>query len=53
MTGPRRRRPSVRRNLYLTQRTMGDIQAARRGTLPRRVVRRLVTRRIMSRLWGR
>ena len=36
----------MRRYLYLTQRTMGDAQAAQRGTLGKRIVRRRVTRGI-------
>lgn len=34
----------TRRDLYLTQRTMGDISAARRGRLGKRVARRYVVR---------
>jgi len=34
----------TRRTLYKTQRAMGDGQAAKRGTLPKRLVRRSVTR---------
>ena len=37
---------SFRRTLYLTQRTIGDAQAARRGTLLQRLVRRDVTRTV-------
>lgn len=35
---------SIRRTLYLTQRAMGDVQAAKRGTLPRRYARRVTVR---------
>lgn len=34
----------VRRALYKTQRAVGDVQAAQRGTLVKRVVRRQATR---------
>ena len=34
----------IRRVLYFTQRTMGDAQAARRGRLVKRLVRRSATR---------
>ena len=34
----------IRRVLYFTQRTMGDAQAAKRGRLVKRVVRRSATR---------
>ena len=43
---------SVRRGLYLGARTIGDIKAAQRGRLIRRVVRRRVTRTLMRSLWG-
>ena len=39
----------VRRNLYLTQRTMGDLSAARRG--PRMLSRRLARRRFDRVVW--
>lgn len=42
---------SVRRGLYLGQRAIGDYEAARRGRLGRRLVRRKVTRRLMRALW--
>lgn len=37
----------VRRSLYLTQRTIGDVQAAQRGTLARRVARRSLVRALL------
>ena len=37
----------MRRYLYFSQRTMGDVQAAQRGTLAKRVVRRSITRRLL------
>jgi hypothetical protein len=43
---------SVRRGLYLGQRTIGDYQALRRGRLGKRLVCRAVTRRLMRGLWG-
>ena len=42
----------IRRSLYYSQRTLGDLQAARRGRLGRRLVRRRVTRSLMRSLWG-
>lgn len=39
----------VRRNLYLTQRTMGDLSATRRG--PRTLSRRLARRRFDRVVW--
>jgi hypothetical protein len=42
---------SVRRGLYFTQRFMGDVSAARRGTLGKRLVRRSLTRTLFR--WGR
>lgn len=36
----------TRRNLYLTQRFLGDVEAAQRGTLVKRVVRRKTRRAI-------
>jgi hypothetical protein len=41
----------IRRSLYLSQRTIGDYQAARRGTLSRRLARRYVTRTLMRSLF--
>lgn len=35
-----------RRTLYFTQRTMGDVDAARRGRLGKRLIRRSLTRSI-------
>jgi len=34
----------TRRDLYLSQRAIGDVQAAQRGTLAKRLIRRQVTR---------
>lgn len=45
---------TIRRALYLMQRTMGDANAAKRGTLPKRLVRRQVTRQVgrqYGKLW--
>jgi hypothetical protein len=36
----------LRRTLYLSQRAMGDYQAAQRGRLAKRLVRRSVTRSV-------
>ena len=36
----------VRRDLYKSQRGIGDYQALKRGTLPKRLVRRSVTRSV-------
>lgn len=36
----------TQRDLYLTQRTMGDVSAARRDKLVKRLVRRSLTRSI-------
>jgi hypothetical protein len=41
----------VRRALYLGQRSLGDIEAAARGRLGRRLVRRAVTKRLLRTLW--
>jgi len=38
---------SIRRLLYLTSRSMGDYQALKRGTLPKRLARRTVTRSLL------
>ena len=35
---------STRRTMYKTQRLMGDVSAVRRGTLPKRLLRRSITR---------
>ena len=35
---------STRRDMYRAQRLMGDLSAARRGTLPKRLLRRSLTR---------
>jgi hypothetical protein len=37
--------------MYLGQRTIGDYQAARRGTLGKRLARRYVTRALMRSLF--
>ena len=44
----------IRRNLYLGQRTLGDLQAAARGPVPlaKRLARRRLTRTLMRSLWG-
>ena len=44
----------IRRTLYKTQRTMGDIEAASRGpdVIAKRLIRRRVTR-ALARPWGR
>jgi hypothetical protein len=41
----------IRRAMYVGQRTIGDYQAARRGTIGRRLARRYVTRSLMRALW--
>ena len=41
----------IRRQLYLGQRTIGDLQALKRGRLVKRLVRRAVTKRLMRALW--
>jgi hypothetical protein len=41
----------IRRGLYLSQRSLGDLQAARRGTLGKRLARRYVTRTLMRSLF--
>ena len=41
----------IRRSLYLGQRTIGDYQAARRGTLGKRLARRTITRTLMRSLF--
>jgi hypothetical protein len=43
---------SIRRALYFTQRTIGDYQAAQRGTLAQRLLRRQ-ERRLIGRLLSR
>lgn len=40
----------TRRALYLTQRTIGDVQAAQRGRLARRLVRRSLVRALFRAL---
>lgn len=37
---------SLRRSLYLLQRTMADVNAAKRGRLGERLIRRQVTRQL-------
>ena len=49
--GKRSGTEELRRDLYLSQRTIGDYQALRRGRLGKRLVRRAVTRRLMRSLW--
>lgn len=44
MTRRRSTYSQVQRNLYLTQRTTGDGRALTCGTLPKRLVRRSLTR---------
>jgi hypothetical protein len=41
----------IRRSLYVSQRTIGDYQAARRGTLGKRLARRTITRTLMRGLF--
>lgn len=41
----------LRRDLYISQRTIGDLQALSRGRLPQRLIRRRVTRSLMKALW--
>ena len=44
----------VRRNLYMGQRAIGDVEAFERGgtsRLARRIIRRKVTRALLSELW--
>lgn len=41
----------IRRAMYLGQRSIGDYQAARRGTLGRRLARRTITRTLMRGLF--
>jgi len=38
---------TLQRWLYLASRTAGDVNAAKRGTLPKRLVRRTVTRSLL------
>ncbi len=45
---------NAQRWLYLASRAVGDVNAAKRGTLPKRLVRRQVTKRVLkpyNRLW--
>ena len=46
---------SIRKVLYKTQRTIGDVQAAERGpgVLSKRLVRRAVTRRLAARYYNK
>jgi len=37
-----------RRTLYFTQRDIGDYQALKRGVLPKRLLRRSLTRRLFQ-----
>ncbi len=41
----------IRRAMYIGQRSIGDYQAARRGTLGKRLARRYVTRTLMRGLF--
>lgn len=41
----------ISRDAHLVSRTAGDISAARRGVLGKRLVRRAVTRAVMRRLF--
>lgn len=43
----------IRRDLYKTQRTMGDLQAARRGPGPlaKRLIKRRINRRLLRWIW--
>jgi len=50
MTRRRSGLETVRRDMYLGQRTIGDYQALRRGTLSKRLVRRYVTRSLFRTL---
>jgi len=36
--------------LHLASRTVGDVDAARRGRLPKRLVRRAITRNVLRRI---
>lgn len=38
----------LQRQLYLFQRALGDVDAARRGTLPTRVARRVMHRKLIG-----
>ena len=38
---------STRRSLYKSQRLMGDLSAAKRRTLPKRLLRRSITRSLL------
>ena len=42
----------LRRDLYVSQRALGDYQVLRRGRLPQRLIRRKVTRSLMRALWS-
>lgn len=46
MTRRRSTYGQVQRSMYKTQRTMGDGRALVRGTLPKRLIRRSVTRSV-------
>lgn len=47
---PRRRSSlnQLQRDLYMASRTVGDVNAAKRGRLPQRVIKRVVHRRILG-----
>lgn len=38
----------VERTLYLAQRTMGDVRAAQKGTLPKRLAKRVWHRKLVG-----
>lgn len=38
----------LQRQLYLAQRALGDVDAAKRGSLPKRLVKRAVHRKIIG-----
>lgn len=41
----------MRATLYLLARLLGDFNAARRGTLPKRYANKLIGRHVVRRLW--
>jgi hypothetical protein len=47
-TGQHRRTRDLQRDAYLVSRTLGDINAAQRGRLGKRLVRRVVHRKIIG-----
>ena len=50
--GHRHDAEQIRRAMYLGQRTLGDVHAARRGRLGRRLVRRAVSKRLMRAIFN-